>query len=348
MPSYKCDLCDKTYSYKRNLKRHVREKHRDIEHWNCVEGECIAKFIRREYLSKHLRVIHGYEKMKAHEAACLAPRGDVESEHYYDDESADDTVFDLIAERDNAEYNQRYVDTIQHFDNSVFKDHRSVQEGNCSKNVDIAHTNVNEAANEAKFAEMIVVENADGNKGNEDMESEWDYDDEISVNADELNNVAETGDISRNKDDVNSENVNSDVTSDVCDYNNDERSNGMTNGANSVVRDDMLSVVKETDDSVCVDDGISNISSDDDLENMDPNVEFHDAFYGDDAENTASDVDGNDLIVISSDEDEGVLAVPDEVVITETFIMTVIRKTRFINGGVIDSNITLDQEYYRT
>lgn len=296
MPSYKCDLCDKTYSYKRNLKRHVREKHRDIEHWNCVEGECIAKFIRREYLSKHLRVIHGYEKMKAHEAACLAPRGDVESEHYYDDESADDTVFDLIAERDNAEYKQRYVDTIQHFDNSVFKDHRSVQEGNCSKNVDIAHTNVNEAANEAKFAEMIVVENADGNKGNEDMESEWDYDDEISVNADELNNVAETGDISRNKDDVNSENVN----------------------------------------------------SDDDLENMDPNVEFHDAFYGDDAENTASDVDGNDLIVISSDEDEGVLAVPDEVVITETFIMTVIRKTRFNNGGVIDSNITLDQEYYRT
>lgn len=296
MPSYKCDLCDKTYSYKRNLKRHVREKHRDIEHWNCVKGECIAKFIRREYLSKHLRVIHGYEKMKAHEAACLAPRGDVESEHYYDDESADDTVFDLIAERDNAEYKQRYVDTIQHFDNSVFKDHRSVQEGNCSKNVDIAHTNVNEAANEAKFAEMIVVENADGNKGNEDMESEWDYDDEISVNADELNNVAETGDISRNKDDVNSENVN----------------------------------------------------SDDDLENMDPNVEFHDAFYGDDAENTASDVDGNDLIVISSDEDEGVLAVPDEVVITETFIMTVIRKTRFNNGGVIDSNITLDQEYYRT
>ena len=77
MPGYQCDICNKSYVHKRNLKRHVREKHNNLEFWTCTESGCMTKFIRREYLSKHLRVQHGYAKFKAHEAACLAPRDDV-------------------------------------------------------------------------------------------------------------------------------------------------------------------------------------------------------------------------------------------------------------------------------
>ena len=101
---------------------HVREKHRDIEFWNCPARWCVIKFIRREYLSRHRCVQHGFSKLKAHEAACLAPRGDVQHNNYYETESEDDSVFDLIAEMNDADYNSKYVDTIEHFDSDLLHD----------------------------------------------------------------------------------------------------------------------------------------------------------------------------------------------------------------------------------
>ena len=74
----------------------------------------MTKFFGREYLSKHLRVQHGYG------AACLAPRGDVQHDTYYNYESEDDTVFDMIAKMDEAQYNNTCADTINNFNNSMF------------------------------------------------------------------------------------------------------------------------------------------------------------------------------------------------------------------------------------
>ena len=77
MTGYQCDICNKSYVHKRNHKIHVREKNNNFEFWNCTESGCMTKFIRMEYLSKHLCVLHGYAKFNAHEGACLAHRGDV-------------------------------------------------------------------------------------------------------------------------------------------------------------------------------------------------------------------------------------------------------------------------------
>ena len=46
MPVHKCDTCGQSYGYKRNLKRHMNEKHADIEHWNCV-GVKFAKNVKK-------------------------------------------------------------------------------------------------------------------------------------------------------------------------------------------------------------------------------------------------------------------------------------------------------------
>ena len=123
MPGYDCDLCDKSYPQKRNLKRHVREKHRDVEFYNCPERGCVTKFIRREYVSRHLCNIHGYAKLKANEAACFAPRGDIQDNGYYDNESEYDSVFDLIGEMNDENYNSKYMDTIENFDSNLLPEH---------------------------------------------------------------------------------------------------------------------------------------------------------------------------------------------------------------------------------
>ena len=53
-------------------------------------------------------------------AACLAPRGDVQHDTYYNYESEDDTEFDMIAEMDEPQYHSTCADTIDNFDNRMF------------------------------------------------------------------------------------------------------------------------------------------------------------------------------------------------------------------------------------
>ena len=115
MSLFKCDLCPKTYNLKKNLKRHIREGHTAIEYWLCVQGGCVSKFVRRSYLSKHLMLKHGFNKLDAHSTACQAPRGDIQPEEYYDDVSDDDTILDLIEELDQEQYEQHYMDSISNF-----------------------------------------------------------------------------------------------------------------------------------------------------------------------------------------------------------------------------------------
>ena len=73
---HQCDTCGKIYSLKRNLVRHVKEKHTVIEYWNYTEFGYSAKFIRRGYLSKHLGKHHDFDRLTASEKAVGAPRGD--------------------------------------------------------------------------------------------------------------------------------------------------------------------------------------------------------------------------------------------------------------------------------
>lgn len=117
MPRYLCDRCGKSYKHKRNLKRHTKEHHSGTEHWNCVESSCASKFIRRSYLSRHLVWVHGYNKSDAIEATLNARRGDVPQQiSEYEMVSDDDTILDLLEERENMVTVQGYCDTVGDFE----------------------------------------------------------------------------------------------------------------------------------------------------------------------------------------------------------------------------------------
>ncbi|CAC5390306.1 unnamed protein product [Mytilus coruscus] len=110
---FRCDTCKKEYKYKKNLSRHMMEKHRpDYEHWNC--SMCKRKFIKREYLYRHLQKIHGLDKVKSIRMAMESTRGDKNQQpSYYEDISEDDTIFDLIDELDFSDTSQTFdVDKI--------------------------------------------------------------------------------------------------------------------------------------------------------------------------------------------------------------------------------------------
>ena len=118
---FQCDLCPKSYRYKRNLTRHITEHHsEEREHWNCVVLDCHAKFIRRSYLSKHLTICHGYDSVTARECALNATRGDYRAPTYYDVVSDDDSILDLLAEADGTALDQSFDERIERFNLGQF------------------------------------------------------------------------------------------------------------------------------------------------------------------------------------------------------------------------------------
>lgn len=111
---YNCEMCHKSYKYRKNLLRHLREKHViNYEFWNCVVKDCPTKFIRRDYLYYHLQNVHKFPSDCAKKAALKASRGDDVSTGYYEEISDDDTVLDLINEVDD-------INSVNQFDVDEF------------------------------------------------------------------------------------------------------------------------------------------------------------------------------------------------------------------------------------
>ena len=116
---FDCNICSKSYTLKRNLNRHIKEKHRDLEYWLCEMRGCRGSFIRREYLKRHLIFCHKLDSVTAGRLALRAPRGDDHPEGYYEDVSEDDSVLDVLQELIDA--NQMESDAvIDAFDVSAF------------------------------------------------------------------------------------------------------------------------------------------------------------------------------------------------------------------------------------
>ena len=67
---YSCDICDKNYQQKRNLRRHMKEKHHEHEHIFCQK--CSSSFIRRGYLNDHLKNVHNLDNDCARKLSYLA------------------------------------------------------------------------------------------------------------------------------------------------------------------------------------------------------------------------------------------------------------------------------------
>ena len=62
-----CDTCGRSYTYKRNLRRHVKERHLRKHKFMCPRYDCRVEFIRRTYISMHLTKCHKYTQLEARE-----------------------------------------------------------------------------------------------------------------------------------------------------------------------------------------------------------------------------------------------------------------------------------------
>ena len=119
---YNCEICQRSYKYRKNLLRHLKEKHViNYEFWNCVVKNCQTKFIRRDYLYNHLKNVHKFPADDAKKAALKASRGDDVPQGYYEEISDDDTVLDLLDDVDVNSVNEfdidEFIDGFQHIQN---------------------------------------------------------------------------------------------------------------------------------------------------------------------------------------------------------------------------------------
>lgn len=180
---YQCDTCQKMYKYKRNLLRHVKERHREVEHWNCPVEECTSKFIRRGYLCKHLILKHGYTSLKSRESAISATRGNAYSQNsYYDDVSDDDSILDLLS------YNDTHNDfgpVLDSFDLNMLDETNNSQYDDVSRN-DVRDVDVNDcqASVECKDVEVpIEINNSGSERQNDICDSISDVNVNVNVNG---------------------------------------------------------------------------------------------------------------------------------------------------------------------
>ena len=129
---YICDICRKSYKHKKNLTRHTKEKHRNLEHWLCEMNGCSSSFVRRSYLTRHLILCHKRDGVSARRAALHAPRGDDHPHGYYEDISDDDSVLDVLQELIGADQMKSNA-VMDAFDINAF----DVQVGNIPNGDDV-------------------------------------------------------------------------------------------------------------------------------------------------------------------------------------------------------------------
>ena len=100
---YRCDICDKKFTKKRNLKRHVTEKHEKKSSWKCTVDNCEKTFSRRSNLISHLMMRHKLSPNEATELTIKSTKRDSgvsNNDNHYSDVSDDDSVLDIVNELD--------------------------------------------------------------------------------------------------------------------------------------------------------------------------------------------------------------------------------------------------------
>ena len=122
---YLCDLCNRTYKYKRNLTRHISENHLRLKYWKCAEEKCSSTFSRRGYLLYHLCYIHKYPRANARSAVIKARCVySVSSNSFYEDVSSDKEIMDIIAEAEIPQTDD-FDNVVQNFNLEMFSDSSS-------------------------------------------------------------------------------------------------------------------------------------------------------------------------------------------------------------------------------
>ncbi len=67
---YTCDHCRKDYKFKRNLVRHIKDRHSSIQRIACTVPDCEVTFLRKGYLLDHLKNVHRLNNDSVKHSAC--------------------------------------------------------------------------------------------------------------------------------------------------------------------------------------------------------------------------------------------------------------------------------------
>ena len=348
-----CDFCLRGYKYKRNLTRHVSEKHSSHEHWNCTVEECHAKFIRRSYLSKHLTICHGYDLVTARESALSASRGDVQKHSYYEDVSDDDTILDLLAEADGTLNNQSFNEAMASFNLKQFSPKHGADEKS-------------DYITDGEIDNSMETDSATGGE----LTCVSDDDADISFNSDVHDGLS--GENSDDDDatgvyDTNKAHGNDDDLTGVYDLNkahgNDDDATGVYDTNKAHGNDDDLTGVYDMNKAHGNDDDATGVydmnkahGNDDDATGVYDTNKAHgnddDTFDGhDDYNNDYETVSEHETIIISSDDDDddiNPLAVELSQIKTktQTFMYSITRTIKTLNGKVVSMNTIYQRDYF--
>lgn len=308
MSLYKCDLCPKSYRYEKNLKRHIKESHSNKEFWFCAEDNCVSKFVRRSYLSKHLVLKHGFDKLRAHETACKAPRGDLDRDSYYDEISEDESVLDLIEEMYAEQYNEKYISTISDF---------VVIEYNNNDVVEVGHGEYNDIT-----------------------ESDWSDCSDVEIDATVDDAVGDLlGDA---MEDAVGDSLVDAMDDAVCDSLGDAVDNTVGNPLGDAVCEAAIcDSLGNTAGDAIVGEAVVGDAVDNDL--LCDAVDVDNVGDADNV-NAASD-DEMDVIVIDS-EDEMAVVVSELRKVTETIVYTLEKQTLYLGNQIISIKKTVDTQHY--
>lgn len=152
--AYRCDTCDRTFTKKRNLKRHINEQHNDLKYWKCTVEKCSSKFIRRSNLKCHLEKLHKFTKDEARKQSIKAKQFPTNTTSKYSDVSDDDSVLDMVAELDEFvnSYDFKQASSDEFLDSIM--DAKNVNESEIMNGVTLP--DVQKMSNEESKIEMEV------------------------------------------------------------------------------------------------------------------------------------------------------------------------------------------------
>ncbi|MCG8046012.1 MAG: hypothetical protein N0E48_10195, partial [Candidatus Thiodiazotropha endolucinida] len=249
--------------------------------------------------------------------------------------------FDIIAEMDEAEQQQMYLDTAEMFDDSLLDNHPS---------------NTTEAAVgyfddvEATF-NGVSMKHADKNSAHIDKSNAG------IQNGQNNEQIGETR-FDYNEDDLVNKvvNANETVFSDISDA-DDEEEVMANNEASGAMNDDAIVHNNGTFDKRVLDVEHEMVHEDisdfDDISDVDVEV---DAYNGDDYFNGSVNSDkgdgmsdGTEVIVISSDDDdndETAVEISEMRVRTQTFVLTFQKQTKYIGNQAIQTSTSVERDYY--
>ena len=318
----------------------------------------MSKFVRRSYLSKHLMLKHGFNKLDAHSTACQAPRGDIQPEEYYDDVSDDDTILDLIEEMDQEQYEQHYMDSISNF---------KIPDLN---NNDVSTSSVNirneEMASDKNSFQVIMcdqysdissISNSDQKSDNDKMSSELDYFDEnvyysddspvVAVNGDEADKLNDGDEADELREGDEADELNEGAEAD--ELREGDEADELNEGAEA----DELREGDEADelnegaeaDELCEGDEADELREGDEVDELNEGDEADELSEGDEADEFGNSDSEDDIIIIDSDDEYAI--VPSNMhQRIQTFVYTIRRDTTYIGGRQIDVKTYAERNYY--